>query len=265
MGPGRFLWRQLAWGQAAFGLYSKNEDQVDDLRLMGWVGFRDIHYPEKHIRSVLKEFTIKRSSLRPFHQNHYKQTFQIPSDPIRGHSIFLKLYQFDCSLVFNPRHWVRSLKPQKCFRLSYRLQSLNVPTAKAIFYLRRRQNFGSEYLLATETLPSTEVLDRWIRTGISSMDADCHLEFMTKLGSYVGQVHLNGIYHRTLEYSTVVCTDPFRFYVIDLDHVMTVGAMFRYEQTRQLRQFEELLLTQGASSKDIDAFHVGYRKAIIES
>lgn len=254
----KFLRRQTAWIQAAFGFYPEKAERVQRLRWMDWSGLRDVACSEGYIRSLLEGFVNPKAALPPFHENHYKKTFRLSSAKPGGQAVFLKSYRFHRPSGLNPRNWVRRLKPQKCFRLSYQLESLNIPTAKVLFYLKRKKGNDREYILATEELPSTDVLNRWVRTGMGGMDEGQRAEFMSQLGTYVGLVHRNGIYHRTLEYSIIVCMDPLRFFLIDLDHVMTVGAMFGYERRRQLGRFEELLTACGATSADLGLFYSAY-------
>lgn len=253
---GRLLFRQLAWVQAALAFYRDPKPHVEAFAIDDWIGLRDISCSLAYIHSILKEYLDQQAHLRPFHEDRYKRTFRI-------REIFLKSYRFENLSILNPRDWIRRLKPKKCFRLSYRLQSLSILTARALFYARRRQTLPSEYLLATEGLPSSDVLNRWIQTGMGRSDPGSRKEFMAALGAYMGLIHRNGIYHRAFEYSTVVCVNPFRFYLIDLDHVMTVGAMLRHEQRQQVRRLEELLLANGAAQADLDVYRPAYKRQLV--
>lgn len=256
--PDQLIYRQKAWIQAALALYPERQGRMDRLRWVDWVGARDTDCSEGEIRALLDRYLHQRESVPPFHENHYKTTFRLPSSRPGGHGVFLKSYRFHRLSGLNPRNWVRRLKPKKCFYLSYLLESVQVPTAKVLFYLKRRGGPVVEYLMATEELPSTEVLNRWLRMGIRTLDPGGRDAFMSRLGGYVGVVHRNGIYHRTLEFSIVVCADPIGFYLIDLDHVMTIGAILGYERKRQLGRFEELLTGCGATPADLNRFYSEY-------
>ena len=257
------IFRQVAWIQAAAGLYPHPWNQVKPFHEQGWGGYRDASFPEDQVRGILKAFISCDPALSVYYQSHHRTTYRIELNMKRNVTVFLKHYRFHELSLFNPRSYLRFGHPQKSFRLFYLLEKMGIPTAKALFYLKENGKWlRSDGLLGTQEVACTMELEDWIKRRFPMLAPRERETFLTDLASFVAMLHKKGFCHGALASSTRISHESYQFYVMDLDSIRTIGSMLARDRRKDLANIEQCLMRSGCTDQTMDLFRKAYRKQL---